>query len=216
MSSTKRRRGSGSHAGPGQPTLPMATHRPNERRTTSLIPLIEKGSDRPFRELIYALISLFNLMRSNQEHFAAYIGVTVPQITMMSFLDDSGRATVGQIASRIEVSSQFVTLEIGKLLEKGLVEKRANEEDGRSVVLELTEAGQCLMRELAPLRRETNDLMFRSLTAEQVHQLRSILGALLADGRSALHELESPRWREQRAPSLAQTRRRVAGKSKNV
>lgn len=174
-----------------------------QARTTSLTPLLDKGSDRPFRELIYSLLSLFNLMRSNQEHFAAYIGVTVPQITMMSFLNDAGRATVGQIAARLEVSSQFVTLEIKKLLARGIIGKHPNAEDRRSVYLELTDAGRRLMHELGPLRRQTNDLMFKALTANQMAQLRSILAALLDDGRNALHELQSPRWRDRRAPSLA-------------
>lgn len=178
--------------------------------TTSLGPLLEKGSDHPFRELIYALLSLFNLMRSNQERFAAYIGVTAPQVTMMSFLVDSHRATVGQIASRIEVSSQFVTLAVNQLLEKGLVEKRPSEEDGRSMLIELTESGHLLMRELAPLRRQTNDLMFKSLTADRVTQLRAILTALLEDGRSALHQLESPGRRDQQARSLTQARQRAS------
>src|SRR6185503_8196803 len=93
-------------------------------------------------------------------------------------------------------------LEVRKLLEKGLVEKQPNQADRRSVLLELTPTGQALMRELAPLRRETNDLMFRSLSAEQIAQLRAIFGTLLRDGRNALHQLEAPHRREQRAPTL--------------
>ncbi|HEY7241852.1 MAG TPA: MarR family transcriptional regulator [Burkholderiales bacterium] len=183
------------------PSLP-AHPDPAATRSTSLDALMEKGSERPFRELIYSLMSLSNLMRSNQEHFAAYIGVTVPQYTMMAVLNDAGRASVGEIAARLEVSSQFVTLEVRKLLEKGLVEKQPNQADRRSVLLELTPTGQALMRELAPLRRETNDLMFRTLSAEQIAQLRAIFGTLLRDGRNALHQLEAPHRREQRAPTL--------------
>src|SRR6185503_215183 len=134
------------------PTLPD----PAATRSTSLDALMGKGSERPFRELIYSLMSLSNLMRSNQEHFAAYIGVTAPQFTMMAVLNDTDRASVGEIAARLEVSSQFVTLEVRKLLEKGLVEKQPNHGDRRSVLLELTPTGQALMRVLAPLRRETN------------------------------------------------------------
>lgn len=170
--------------------------------TTSLDPLMKEGSDRPFRDLIYGLIRLSNLMRSNQEHFARYIDVSVPQYVMLSVLEDTSEAPVSQIASHLEVSSQFVTLETGKLIDKGLVEKRPNEEDRRSVLLKLTPAGKTLMRELAPLRRQTNDLMFRSLSAEQAAELRDILGTLLEEGRDANHQLDAPHRRDERAPSV--------------
>jgi DNA-binding MarR family transcriptional regulator len=121
---------------------------------------------------------------------------------MLNFLNDSGRATVGQIAVQIGVSSQFITLEANKLVGRGLVAKRNNEADRRSVFLELTQIGKSLMLALAPLQREVNDLMFRSLTSEHVTDLRSILAALIKDGRSALHQQEFARWRDQSTPSL--------------
>ena len=164
-------------------------------------------SDRQFRPLIYGLISLSNLMRGNQERFAAYIGVSVPQYMMMIVLEDAPGSSVREIASRVEVSSQFVTLEIGRLVDKGLVEKRDSEADRRSVLLNLSSAGQALMSELAPLRRRTNDLMFGSLSGEQTATLHEIVATLLADGRNARHQLEAPDWRNQRAPSLQSTGR---------
>jgi MarR family transcriptional regulator, organic hydroperoxide resistance regulator len=161
------------------------------------------AASRPsYRELIFTLISLSNLMRSNQECFATYIGVNVPQYLALRTLEDAPDTTVGQIAARLEVSSQFVTIEIGKLLERGLVEKRPNEADRRSVLLSLTAAGRTLMREVEPIRREANDFMFRSLSGEQALRLGEILGTVLADGRAAHHELEAPNRRDQRAPSI--------------
>lgn len=141
-------------------------------------------------------------MRGNQEHFAEYIGVSAPQLLMMRVLLDSPEATVGHIASQLEVSSQFVTVEMGKLLHKGLVEKRPNKEDRRSVLLKLTGMGEKLMHELGPLRRQTNHVMFHSLTMEQVTQLSDIVGVLLTNGREALHQLEAPNMKNLRAPSL--------------
>ena len=173
-----------------------------EASSTSLGAFLNAGTDRPFRDLIYRLTRLSNLMRRNQEYFAEYIGVRGPQLLMMSVLLDSPAATIGHIASQLEVSSQFVTVEIGKLLRKGLVEKRPNKEDRRSVLLKLTATGEKLMNELAPLRRETNDVMFRSVTNEQVTQLSDIVGALLTNGHEALHHLEAPNRKNLRAPSL--------------
>lgn len=155
-----------------------------------------------FRALLFVLNSLANVMHGNQEHFARYIGVTVPRFMMMVMLETEPLSTVSRLAARLEVSSQFVTVEIGKLIEQGLVEKLPNEQDRRSVLLDLTELGRRLLDELTPLRQQTNDRMFRSLSAEQATQLQASLDQLLSDGREALHQLETPNWRERRAPSL--------------
>ncbi len=160
------------------------------------------ASRTPFTALLFDLISLNNLMRRNQEHFAHYIGVSVPRFLILRVLEDNPGATVGQLATRLEVTSQFVTLESGKLIEQGLVVKRPSETDRRSVVLDLSPAGQQLLKDLQPLREQTNAHMFRSLDNDDVAKLHAIVLRLLADGRDGLHRLDAPGWREQRAPSL--------------
>jgi len=169
--------------------------------STTLDVFLKGGSDGEFRRLIYELTSIFNLMLRTRRHFAGYMGVTEPQALMMFIIAETQAATVGQIAQRIDVSSQFVTTEIGNLVQKGIVEKRPNEADRRSMFLSLTVKGQNLLRELAPLRRKANDTTFRSLTANRVSTLHDILNNLISDGRIALHEFEAPDMLGKRAPS---------------
>jgi hypothetical protein len=69
------------------------------------------------------------------------------------------------------------------------------------VLLNLTLKGRNLLRELGPLRRESNNLMYRSLTEERTRTLQEILDALIADGEIALHELDAPHRRGQKAPT---------------
>jgi MarR family transcriptional regulator, organic hydroperoxide resistance regulator len=170
--------------------------------STSLKSLLKDGSDKDFRRLIYNLLSLSNVMVRNREHFAAYIGVTDQQYVIMTILYETPGATVSHIANQIHVSSQFITLETGKLIKKGLIDKRQNEIDRRSVSLSLTEQGQALLREVWPLRRRTNDLTFQSLTKEQAAILDEIVGTLVMGARIALHELEAPQRSGQKAPSI--------------
>ncbi|NMM08403.1 MarR family transcriptional regulator [Polaromonas sp.] len=170
--------------------------------STSLKSLLKGGSDKDFRRLIYNLLSLSNVMVRNREHFAAYIGVTNQQYVIMTILYETPGATVSHIANQIHVSSQFITLETGKLIKKGLVDKRPHELDRRSVSLTLTERGQTLLREVWPLRRRTNDLTFQSLTKEQAAILDQIIGSLVMGAQMALHELEAPHRSGRRAPSI--------------
>jgi DNA-binding MarR family transcriptional regulator len=169
--------------------------------STSLESFVKAGSDREFRKLIYDLLSLSNLMLRNRKHFAAYIDVTDAQQVMMQMIAETHGMTIGRIAKQLHVTSQFVGIEIRELIKKNIVEKQPNEADRRSMFLNLTSKGQSLLREMAPLRRRTNDTMFRSLTEDRARLLQEIIGPLIADGRSALHDLEAPHLHSRRAPS---------------
>src|SRR4051794_12559549 len=116
--------------------------------TVSLPVFIKDGSDQPMRRLIYGFVSLSGLMERNRDYFAAYIGVSSAQLLMMGVIAETPYATVSGIAERLSVSSQFVTMEIGKLIVKAIVEKRPNESDRRSMLLSLTARGKALLREL--------------------------------------------------------------------
>jgi DNA-binding MarR family transcriptional regulator len=158
--------------------------------------------DETLARLALSLITLANVMRCNQEQFASYMRVSVPRFLVMRMLEQAPRSTVTEIAARLEVTSQFVTLETRRLIEQGLLAKEPNELDRRSVILDLTPAGRRLLQELRPLRQQTNERMFRSLRPDQIADMQATVLQLIEDGREALHQLQTPNWRERRAPSL--------------
>src|SRR5215813_2496705 len=169
--------------------------------TTSLESFVKDGSDREFRLLVYDLIKLANQLARNRKHFATYMGVTEAQWLMIMIIAETQGATVGHLAQQLNVSSQFVTIEIGDLVKKSIVEKRPNESDRRSMFLSLTPKGKNLLREVAPMLQKANDIMFRSLIPERARVLKEIVSTLIADGATALHELEAPHWAGKKAPS---------------
>ena len=59
---------------------------------------MKNGTDREFRKLVNALVSLASLMMRNSKHFADYIGVTDAQFVMMTLITESLGATVGTTA----------------------------------------------------------------------------------------------------------------------
>lgn len=165
--------------------------------------LLRNGSDRDFRRLIYSLLRFSEMIVRHRDIYAAYIGVSGPQYHMMTIIAETPNTTVGHIAKTISVSDQFVTSEVGKLVKKAIVEKTPDPADRRSVLLNLTAKGRNLLRELGPLRRESNDLMYRSLTGERAALLQEIMDTLIADAEIALHELDAPHRRGQKAPTAA-------------
>jgi len=169
--------------------------------TTSLETFVKNGSDRDFRLLVYDLIKLSNQLMRNRKHFATYMAVTEAQWLMIMIIAEMAATTVGHLAQQLNVSSQFVTIEIGDLVKKSIVEKRPNESDRRSMFLSLTPKGKNLLREVAPMLQKANDIMFRSLIPERARVLKEIVSTLIADGATALHELEAPHWAGKKAPS---------------
>jgi DNA-binding MarR family transcriptional regulator len=165
--------------------------------------LMRDGTDREFRRLIYSIARFAELFVRHRNIYGAYIGVSGPQYVMLTMIAGTENKTVGQIAKAMSVSSQFVANEIGKLIERNIVEKTPNIVDRRSMILSLTPKGHDLFRELGPLRRDSNNFMYRSLTGDRGGILQETLDRLIADGEIALHELEAPHRRSQRAPSLS-------------
>lgn len=163
---------------------------------------LSDGSDQAFRRVIYKLLSLSSLVLRSRERFAAYIGVSGPQYSMLVVVAESGAATVSQIASALDVSGPFVTAQVGKLERGELVAKRPNAADGRSTLIVLTDLGRRLIMELAPLRSEINDMIYGSLDRAQVEQMSTIVDLLHADASRALHLLDAPERRDSRAPSV--------------
>jgi DNA-binding MarR family transcriptional regulator len=173
------------------------------------------GSDREFRQLIYRLLSFSALMTRHRDYYASYIGVTGSQYSMISVIAENRTVTVSQIADHMRVSSQFIAAEIGKLMRNGLVQKWPNETDGRSMYLGLTAKGQNLLRELGPIRRESNDLMYGSLTDERAKALREIIDTLIVDAERAIHALDAPDKRGKKAPSARSGKPLAPGNSRH-
>jgi DNA-binding MarR family transcriptional regulator len=168
----------------------------------SMETFIKDGTDREFRRLIYSLLSFSSLMIRHRDYYASYIGVTGSQYSMMAVIAEAQLATVGYVAEQMGVASQFVTAEMGKLIGKNIIEKTPSETDRRSMHLRLTLNGQNLLRELGPIRRESNDLMYGSLIGDRGRVLQEIIDILIKDANSALHALDAPHQRGRKAPSV--------------
>ena len=84
----------------------------------SLPGLVRGGSDREFRRLIHSLARFGELFVRHRNFYGPYIGVSGPRYVMMTIIAGMVANTVGEIAKRMSVSSQFVANEIGKLIER--------------------------------------------------------------------------------------------------
>lgn len=92
----------------------------------------------------------------------------------------TGVLPVGKIGERLQVHPASVTNAVQRLVDAGLVERRANPEDGRSVLAEITPAGRMLVGRCTDV---LNGAVFGQvpLTAADIRTIRSGLDAVRRD-----------------------------------
>ncbi len=157
-------------------------------RTVSRPELLAGGSDAAFRRMIHALLSFTRNAQSVRDGFGALIGVSGVQYeVLMSVqrLQGAGGVAVGDVAAWMQRSGAFITIEAGKLVKLGLLDKRADQADRRRVLLCLTAAGHARLASLAPTQTEVNDVLFGALSARDFQQLSSTLDRLQPCGADA-------------------------------
>jgi DNA-binding MarR family transcriptional regulator len=121
--------------------------------TVSRSALLDGGSDRRFRQLVYDLLTIAVRMEAVRDHHADRMGITAAQYSIMMVIAQlQGRAgvAVGALAKTLHVSSAFIASETGKLARLGLLTKRPNPSDGRGVLVSLTRVGRQRIARVGP------------------------------------------------------------------
>jgi MarR family transcriptional regulator, organic hydroperoxide resistance regulator len=154
--------------------------------TVSRPPLLVRGSDVEFRQLIHDLIAYGHRLDACRDAFAAIIGVSGAQYEILMLASRAGGLSVGEVAARLHRSGAFITIEANKLVERGILGKASDPADGRRVLLRMNARGQALVEQLAPHQRRINDVLFECLDAKRFAQLRALAGELSACGDRAV------------------------------
>jgi DNA-binding MarR family transcriptional regulator len=102
-------------------------------------------------------------------------GLTMTERQALAMLDRSGPATSSQLARQAQITAQAMGATLSALRNRGLVERRPDPEDGRRVVLTVTEAG---LQELKARRNARAELLARALadgfTRAELEQLAAV------------------------------------------
>lgn len=90
------------------------------------------------------------------------------------------RLTPGELMRTAMVTSGAITQRLDRLESRGLISRGPAAQDGRSVVVSLTDAGRALVDDVLPSHLATEQRLLASLTDEQRRSLAAGLSALLA------------------------------------
>jgi DNA-binding MarR family transcriptional regulator len=158
--------------------------------TTARPELTVDGTGERFRHLVNDLLTIAVRMDAVRARFAGLVGVTPPQYTILvtvAQLEGAlGGATVRGVAEHMHVSGAFVTAETGKLATQGLIAKRPNPSDGRSVLVTLTRKGRKALDAALPHIRAVNDVFFGTLGAEEFERLAAAAARIVEASPAAV------------------------------
>lgn len=157
--------------------------------TISTEALSDGGSDTRFRQMVYDLLTVSLRMEKVREALAKTLGVTSPQYSILmaiARLEGAEGVPVNLVANQLHVTGPFVTVEAGKLVRRGLVEKRRNRSDARSVLLRLSSEGERHLTALAPAVCSVNDRFFGALDRSEFLNLARITTILVRDSEAAV------------------------------
>jgi DNA-binding MarR family transcriptional regulator len=116
-------------------------------------------------------------------------GVTLPRFDLMAQLDRvPGGMTMSDLSRRMMVTNGNVTGLVDRLVEQGLVARRASPKDRRSQLVSLTEAGRADFRATAAAHEGWIDEMLGGVSRGDVAELMRLLGKTKASVRRALGE----------------------------
>jgi DNA-binding MarR family transcriptional regulator len=140
-------------------------------------------TDHRFRQFLYDFSTLGASLEIVRAYLASQLGLTTPQYNIIMVLaNGNGKGiSVSEVARRLHVSKTFITAEGINLESAGIIEKHRNPDDGRGVLLHLTQLGWERVAQIGPERQKINDHLFGSLSARDFRYLAETLASLLVD-----------------------------------
>ena len=137
------------------------------------------GNDADFRRMIYGIFTMtvnFDRIRERMATALGLSGIQYHILMVVAELAPEMPVTISVVADRLHTSGAYVTMETKKLMRRGFLDKTPNPDDGRSVVLALTEEGREAIDAFAPYLCEINDELFDGIGPETFRQFQDIVG----------------------------------------
>ncbi|ALX66741.1 MarR family winged helix-turn-helix transcriptional regulator [Microbacterium sp. XT11] len=99
--------------------------------------------------------SLYSAARATTQAYRALLapwGLTYPQYLVLAILWHEGEQTIGALGDMMQLDSGTLSPLVRRLEQNGFVTKTRSPDDERVVTVQLTDDGQALRAEVAPIR----------------------------------------------------------------
>jgi DNA-binding MarR family transcriptional regulator len=150
---------------------------------TSTSPTTSTASSR-IGEIIEAIEPLVAHQRRQWASRCHARGFSIVGAHLLALLEIEGEVPMSRLAEALDVALPNATGIVGRLAERGIVERRHSEEDRRLVLVRLTDAGRELIAEMEEARRARLHRLISTMNDEQQERLMQAVHDLRAAARS--------------------------------
>jgi DNA-binding MarR family transcriptional regulator len=117
-------------------------------------------------------------------------GIGPREWRIIALLGASAPLSLNALARESNIDKSQASRTVSDLIERGLIKRGADEQDGRGVSLDLTPDGRALYKEVFPDAVARNDRMLEVLTREERELLEGMLDRLTGHALEMLAELK--------------------------
>ncbi|MBY0566469.1 MAG: MarR family transcriptional regulator [Hyphomonadaceae bacterium] len=134
--------------------------------------------------LPYRLSILSNrVSRAIAARYAKTFDLTIPEWRIIAVLGRQPGLTAKEIAEATEMDKVAVSRAVARLVSAKRVQTRADVEDARRQILQLTAQGESVHARIAPIALATEEKLLRALDARERRELDALLDRLLVAAR---------------------------------
>ncbi|HEX2780596.1 MAG TPA: MarR family transcriptional regulator [Gemmatimonadaceae bacterium] len=117
---------------------------PNDDLMGSLV--TPQGTSRLRASALQSVRGLVAGMRRSARAIETSVGLSNAQLFLLEQMGSDGPLTVGQLARRLHVRANTVSMTVGKLVERGLARRATPSDDRRRTTVTITAAGRRVLR----------------------------------------------------------------------
>lgn len=144
------------------------------------------------------------------------LGLYAGQDGVMLALDANDGQTPGAIAASLGVKAPTVTKTIGRLAAQGFVRREGSPDDGRMMLVFLTDEGLDQIKSIRKSQRKTEKAAFAGLKKKEVKELFQLLSTVDANISANLRSGAVPGVGKSTAASVIDTRNEVTSVADDV
>ena len=109
------------------------------------------------------------------------LDITLPEARVIASVGSFGPFSIMDLAKHANLDKSQASRAAEALIKRGLVERETSADDGRVVLISLTEAGRVLFRKVIPIARKWNADLFDCLDEKERQAFRHALDKVIAN-----------------------------------
>jgi MarR family transcriptional regulator, organic hydroperoxide resistance regulator len=157
---------------------------------------VDDAKMRTFIADMYAAMSLLRLLRQEIASALSLSSAEYSVLLAVRYLERGSDMTLRAIADHLHVAAAYVTAEVARLVDKGMLTKKPDPLDRRAVSVELTPASRQLLSRLGLMLREINDPLLGGISVRDLDTVHRFFRGVISRGYDAVNVARGFRVRD--------------------